>query len=107
MHSYYKCLRLSALVILTAVSLSGCTGGAVAGKSADARPSVKEVQVTPVSIQIKEFHRNVEAVGSLFPQEEVTVSSEVDGKVDQVFVDVGDRVDAGQPIVGVSTVALK
>jgi RND family efflux transporter MFP subunit len=49
----------------------------------------------------------VEAVGSLFPQEEVTVSSEVDGKIDQVFVDVGDRVEAGQPIVGVSTVELK
>jgi multidrug efflux pump subunit AcrA (membrane-fusion protein) len=107
MHSYYKCLCLSALLILTTVTLSGCTGGAVAGKSADARPSVKEVQVTPVPVQIKEFRRNVEAVGSLFPQEEVTVSSEVDGKVDQVFVDVGDRVDAGQPIVGVSTVELK
>src|SRR5689334_20073760 len=107
MHSYYKCLCLSALLFLTAVNLSGCTGGAVAGKSADTRPSVKEVQVTPVPVQIKEFHRNVEAVGSLFPQEEVTVSSEVDGKVDQVFVDVGDHVEAGQPIVGVSTIELK
>jgi multidrug efflux pump subunit AcrA (membrane-fusion protein) len=37
----------------------------------------------------------------------VTVSSEVDGKVDQVFVDVGDRVEGGQPIVGISTVELK
>src|ERR1051326_2642717 len=101
MHSYYKCLCLSALLILTTVTLSGATGRAVAGKSADARPSVKEVQVTPVPVQIKEFRRNVEAVGSLFPQEEVPVSSEVDGKVDRVFVDVGDRVDAGQPIVGV------
>jgi RND family efflux transporter MFP subunit len=111
MHSYSsfnKCLCLTALLILTTVSLSGCTQGGVAGgKNADARSSAKEIQVTPVSVQSKGFHRNVEAVGSLFPQEEVTVSSEVDGKVDQVFVDVGDRVDAGQPIVGVSTVELK
>src|ERR1051326_8020968 len=109
MYSYSsirKCLCLSAVLILATVSLSGCTGG-VTGKAADTRPSPKEIQVTPVAVQIKAFHRNVEAFGSLFPQEEVTVSSEVDGKVDHVFVDVGDRVDAGQPIVGVSTVELK
>jgi len=105
--SIRKCLCPSGLLILAAVSLSGCTEGGVAGKTADTRPSAKEIQVTPVPVQIKAFHRNVEAVGSLFPQEEVTVSSEVDGKVDRVFVDVGDRVDAGQPIVGVSTVELK
>ena len=105
--SIRKCLCPSGLLILAAVSLSGCTEGGVAGKTADTRPSAKEIQVTPVPVQIKAFHRNVEAVGSLFPQEEVTVSSEVDGRVDRVFVDVGDRVDAGQPIVGVSTVELK
>ena len=33
--------------------------------------------------------------GSLFPFEEVTVGSEVEGRVDQVFVDVGDRVARG------------
>lgn len=110
MRSYLSentCLCIPTLLILITIGLSGCTAGGVAGKSADARPPAKELQVTPISVQIKEFHRNVEAVGSLFPQEEVTVSSEVDGKVDQVFVDVGDRVEAGQPIVGVSTVELK
>jgi RND family efflux transporter MFP subunit len=101
------CRCFHVFLILTTVSLSGCTAGGVAGKSTDARAVAKEIQVTPVPVQIKEFHRNVEAVGSLFPQEEVTVSSEVDGKVDQVFVDVGDRVEAGQPLVGVSTVELK
>jgi len=90
------------------LGLSGCTAGDAPGKATDGRPrSSKEIQVTPVSVQLKEFRRDVEAVGSLFPEEEVTVSSEVDGKVDQIFVDVGDRVEAGQPIVGVSTVELK
>jgi len=49
----------------------------------------------------KEIRRNVEAVGSLFPLEEVTVSSEVEGRVEQVLVDVGDHVSAGQTIVKV------
>jgi len=102
-----KCLCIFALLTLSALGFYGCTAGGVAGKSADARSGAKEVQVTTVQVQTKGFRRNVETVGSLFPQEEVTVSSEVDGKVDQVFVDVGDRVEAGQPIVGVSTVELK
>jgi RND family efflux transporter MFP subunit len=37
----------------------------------------------------------------LFPFDEVTVSSEVEGRVEQVLVDVGDHVSAGQTIVKV------
>src|ERR1051325_2586142 len=110
MQAYWAiCVRRCLLPLLIAffTSLSACSAGGVSGKPADTRPGPKEVLVTPLPVQTKDFRRNVEAVGSLFPQEEVTVSSEVDGKVDQVFVDVGDHVDAGQPIVGVSTVELK
>jgi len=52
-------------------------------------------------VEQKQIRRNVEAVGSLFPLEEVTVSSEVEGRVEQVLVDVGDHVTAGQTIVKV------
>jgi membrane fusion protein (multidrug efflux system) len=101
-----RCLCLFSLLLTTV--LFGCSAGEAPGKAADRRErAVKEIPVTAITVQSKEFRRNVEAVGSLFPREEVTVSSEVDGKVDQVFVDVGDRVEAGQPIVGVSTVELK
>jgi len=57
------------------------------------------VRVLPV--EKKQVRRNVESVGSLFPLDEVTVSSEVEGRVDQVLVDVGDHVSAGQTIVKV------
>src|SRR5579862_3623237 len=110
MQSYWstkRCFCVSALLVAGSLGLSSCTASDAPGKTADRRDRSKEIQVTTVPVQSKEFRRNVEAVGSLFPQEEVTVSSEVDGKVDQVFVDVGDRVEAGQPIVGVSTVELK
>src|ERR1041385_4198430 len=109
MHFYsstIRCLCLFSLLLSTI--LFGCSAGEAPGKASDRRErAAKEIPVSAITVQSKEFRRNVEAVGSLFPQEEVTVSSEVDGKVDQVFVDVGDRVDAGQPIVGVSTVELK
>src|SRR5437879_4059821 len=87
MHSYSsttRCLCVFTLLVLSTLGFSGCTAGDAPGKAADRRSDrSKEIQVTAVPVEAKEFRRNVEAVGSLFPEEEVTVSSEVDGKVDQ------------------------
>jgi RND family efflux transporter MFP subunit len=70
------------------------------GKAVDnASPRPVSVRVLPV--EEKQIRRNVESVGSLFPLDEVTVSSEVEGRVEQVLVDVGDHVSAGQTIVKV------
>src|SRR5919202_6120137 len=92
--------KLFAFVILPALALSACTTD-VAGKRADTSPAAQRVDVRTIPVELKDLRRNVEAVGSLFPLEEVTVSSEVEGKVDEVLVDVGDRVESGQPIVRV------
>jgi RND family efflux transporter MFP subunit len=92
-------------VMLAAVApaIAGCTPGTAENSSAGAKPlSAKVVPVEP-----REIRRNVEAVGSLFPFEEVTVSAEVEGKVEQVLVDVGDRVSTGQPLVRVAPVELE
>lgn len=67
----------------------------------------KPLPVRAVAVEQRQVRRNVESVGSLFPYEEVTVSSEVEGKVEQVLVDVGDRIARGQPIVKVSPAELQ
>jgi RND family efflux transporter MFP subunit len=59
-----------------------------------------KVRVAPVIS--KELRREVEAVGSLFPFEEVTISSEIDGRVEEVRADLGDRVAPGQILVRIS-----
>jgi len=43
--------------------------------------------------------RRIQAVGSLYALEESTLSSEVEGRVDQVLADIGDNVREGQPLV--------
>ena len=105
-YSFFSSPRAVAVSLLgISLSLSACSGG-VPGKVREAAAATKTVQVQALPAELKELRRNVQAVGSLFAQEEVTVSSEVEGKVDSVLVDVGDRVEAGQPIVKVSTVEL-
>jgi len=82
-------------LVLLSSSCSKTSGKAV--DSAAPRP----VSVRSIPVELKQIRRNVESVGSLFALDEVTVSSEVEGRVEQVLVDVGDHVSSGQTIVRV------
>jgi multidrug efflux pump subunit AcrA (membrane-fusion protein) len=93
-------------VLLAAVLIgggAGCSLGPASGGPARGQEAV-EARVVPVVSRA--VHRDVEAVGSLFPFEEVTVSSEVAGRIDRVYVDVGDRVAQGRPLVRIIPIEL-
>jgi RND family efflux transporter MFP subunit len=73
----------------------------------EAQVGTHPIPVRVSTVQAREIRRNVEAVGSLFAYEEVTVSSEVEGRADEVLVDVGDRVAKSQPLVRVLSTELE
>lgn len=96
-----RSIRKSAMIAVTALSvLSFASCSKTSGKAVD-NAIPRSVSVRVFLVEQRQIRRNVEAVGSLFPLEEVTVSSEVEGRVEQVLVDVGDNVSAGQTIVKV------
>ena len=95
--TYKRWLSAVSLACLALVSVS-CSK--TAGKAVDSA-SPRPVSVRAIPVELKQLRRNVESVGSLFPLDEVTVSSEVEGRVEQVLVDVGDHVSTGQTIVKV------
>jgi membrane fusion protein, multidrug efflux system len=82
---------------------TSCVSSRASEGSARAGDPVKARVVPVIS---RTLHRDVEAVGSLFPFEEVTVSSEVEGRIDRVYVDVGDRVAQGRPLVQIIPIEL-
>jgi RND family efflux transporter MFP subunit len=98
---------LAAAMVLSALLILPACSNSVADKRSDSPANEHRLQVRAVPVKVDELHRNVESVGSLFALEEVTVSSEVDGRVDEVLVDTGDHVERGQPLVNVSTTELK
>lgn len=93
----WKALLGAALLSLIVVTES-CSK--TSGKQVD-NVAARPIAVRMIPVEQKQLRRNVESVGSLFPLDEVTVSSEVEGRVEQVLVDVGDHVTAGQTIVKV------
>jgi multidrug efflux pump subunit AcrA (membrane-fusion protein) len=74
------------------------------GQTGGAQPKAK---VKIASVEQRQQRRVVEAVGSLFAYDEVTVSSEAEGRVEQVMADIGDRVGKGQTLARVSPVEMQ
>ena len=90
---------------LVSASCSSTKSSSVRASSTERESKALSVRQTPV--QLQQIQRNVEAVGSLFANEQVVVSAEVEGKCDKVLVDVGDYVKKGQELVSISPVELQ
>jgi len=85
--------RVLIAALAAGVTCAGCSKTETAqarGRDDGAKP-VKVEQVRQETV-----HRAVEVVGTLAAVDEATVSSEADGVVSRLYVDLGDRVTAGQ-----------
>ena len=58
------------------------------------------VRVTTVRVERRDVQRTVEFVGTLKPEDELTISNVSPGTVARILVDLGDRVTVGQLLVG-------
>jgi RND family efflux transporter MFP subunit len=80
-------------VALVAIAALGCS------KSKTAQASGRDEPAKSVKTELvrqEPVHRAVEVVGTLAAEDEVTVSSQVEGVVSRILADMGDRVQAGQ-----------
>ena len=77
---------------------TGCAREPAVQAKQDSSPI--SIKATPVVA--KQLQRDVESVGTLFPFEEVTISSEIDGRVVEVGADLGDSVAKSHVLVRVS-----
>ena len=77
----------------------GCAGGC--GRS-DRTAEASERSARAVRVeaaQVRDVRRQVDVVGTLAATEDVVVSAEVGGRVARLVRDLGDRVEAGGPLV--------
>src|SRR5687767_9925926 len=83
--------------LLAAVMIIGpaCEKSAEANRST---PAAEPVTVSLASSRVAPVQREVKVVGTLYGDEEATVSAKVPGRITQILLDVGDRVPAGGPL---------
>jgi RND family efflux transporter MFP subunit len=92
------------LLLSFLVLSAGCSGSSPqTTQSAEAATAPPPVSVDVAKVESRDLLRSVEAVGTLHPNEEVTISNQVEGTVETVFVDLGDPVRAGQVVAEVDT----
>ena len=83
---------LSTMVPLTA----GCADSSA---EQDGGPKQAATPVKTEAVRQESVRRTLDVVGTLAAEDQVTISSEVDGVVRRVLADLGDRVTSGQPLV--------
>lgn len=83
--------------LLFVVACGACSGARRAEGNDPASEKARRVDVEPV--QRVDVRRTIELVGTLAAAEEVTVASEVDGRVVRILADLGDAVRLNQPLV--------
>ena len=82
-------------LLAAAMLFSSCSRQQAIQAKQDSGP----VQVRVAPVVVREVQRTVESVGTLFPFDETVISAEIEGRVDAVKVDLGDRVSQGQVMV--------
>jgi RND family efflux transporter MFP subunit len=83
-------------VVLVPLVMSGCSKTETAqARTGDA--AAKQVKVE--AVRRDSVRRAVDVVGTLAAVDQVTISSEADGKVRRILADLGDRVTAGQVLI--------
>ena len=97
--------RMAALVavaLLALVSACGRGAGSETSVSVAATPTVPEpLQITVAPVSLRPTKRLLKFVGTMFGNEEVKLSSQVEGQIQKLNADLGDRVGAEEVLVEV------
>jgi len=91
-----KGVLILAMLCTVAAVASGCADSS-AEQARGAKETLRSVKTD--TVRQESVRRTLEVVGTLAAEDQVTVSSEVDGVVRRVMADLGDRVAAGQALV--------
>ena len=92
-------MKLTIIAILAAtVFLTACSKE----QTIEAKQESGPVQVRVAPVVARDVQRVVESVGTLFPYDESVISAEIEGRIDDLKVDLGDRVVEGQILVHIS-----
>jgi membrane fusion protein (multidrug efflux system) len=101
-------MRLAVLVVALAAALAGagCERGSDAeGSPTGMRPDPVTITVAPVATRLVE--RTVSVVGTLMPNQQADVASEVEGQLTRIDADLGDRVAKDQVLAQVRSDVLE
>jgi membrane fusion protein (multidrug efflux system) len=102
---FRRCKTFLLILLALLVTLSCSRSNA----SKDRRGSQPRGPLSVVTFlaQKKKVVHKIPVVGTLFPDEEVDVPAEVEGRIEKIFTDIGDWVKRGEPLVALHSAEFK
>lgn len=91
--------KVALILVVLGSTASVIVGCADSSAEQAGRPKAPAKSIKAETVRQESVRRTLEVVGTLAAEDQVTISSEVDGVVRRVRADLGDRVAAGQPLV--------
>lgn len=102
MKRVFTAVLLSALALGAALSIAACHQPAAAEVDSGNKAGPAPIAIAVAAAHQQSLDRTAEVQGALFPREQATLSSEVEGRVTEVFADFGDKVAAGQVMLKIN-----
>ena len=104
-YSQFRDAVASVISVISVVAISFASAGCSEGERsrAAAGPTTAPANVVTAPVKVDAAQRTVDVTGTLYGDEEATISAKVGGRVVAVFHDVGDRVGPGQPLAQIET----
>lgn len=99
-----KHFRIALIFFLFAGLLTGCSGEEPATSE---QAETKSVNVETIMIEPQAFEQYLRLVGTVESENDVQISAEVSGRIQQYYVDKGDVVPEGAPILKIDDSRLK
>jgi len=96
--------QISILLVITWLAV-GCSAPEKPGESKE--DLVKSVNVHAKEVQPQDFKSYVRLVGTITSDNDIEISAEVTGRIEKYFVDKGDRIQKGDPILKIDDEELK
>lgn len=101
LHPWTRCLPPAAGSLLLAVVIP-FLGACGRPQPVQAKQDTGPVRIRVAPVTTRHVQRVVESVGTLFPYDESTISAEIEGRIEDIKVDLGDQVTKGQVLVKIS-----
>lgn len=98
---------IAVLALCGTVAACNRSGDAPVVATTTAAPAAEVLQITVVPVALRPTKRLLKFVGTLFGNEEVTLSSQVEGQVTALHADLGDLVKAGDVLLDVDDDSLR
>lgn len=95
------------ILIAALLAVTGCGSHSKTPAAATTTVAAKPVVVTVAQLQTRAVQRRIAVVGTLHGLEKIQISAKVAGRLEQVLVDVGDRLQPGAKLIEINQLDFK